>query len=334
MSRVTNDGKQWCSGRRVLVLGGLGFIGSNLAARIVSDGGVVTIVDACLPDGGANLFNIRGIRHSIELMIGNSGDLSLMALAVKDQDVIFNLAARTGHAVSMTRPLADTKANCFGPLVTLELCRKYNPSAKIVFASTRQIYGKSLYLPVDERHPTAPTDINGINKMTAENYHILYSRVYGLHTAILRLTNTVGPRMRIKDNVQNFVGYWIGKIITDQSFEVWDGDQLRDISYVDDVIEALIKIAAKDNMDGDIYNVGSGLAVTLRTLAEMLVRECGYGKFVVCSYPADRKRIDIGDYYASTDKLQAEVGWSPQITLQTAIQRTLCYYKQHSRRYL
>jgi UDP-glucose 4-epimerase len=227
---------EWFAGKQVLVTGGLGFIGSALAHRLVALGAKVTLIDSLIPEYGGNLLNVRGIEDRVRINISDIRDVHSLRYLVRDMDLIFNLAGQTSHLDSMRQPIADLEINCAAQLSLLETLRQHNPTTKIVFASTRQIYGKPDYLPVDEKHLLRPTDVNGINKMAGEWYHILYNNVYGLRATALRLTNTYGPRMRVKDARQTFLGIWIKLALEGQPFEVWGGDQLRDFSYVDDAV--------------------------------------------------------------------------------------------------
>ena len=235
---------------------------------------------------------------------------------------------------SMTDPYTDLEINARAQLLMLETCRKHNPCIKLVFASTRQIYGKPDYLPVDEKHPLRPVDVNGINKMAGEFYHILYNNVYGVRAAVLRLTNTIGPRMRIKDARQTFLGVWMRLLLEGKPFEVWDGPQLRDFTYVDDVVDALLLAGADARADGQVYNLGGPPPISLADLATLLVEIHGSGTFKVKGYPADRKRIDIGDYFADFSKITQHLGWTPQTPLERALDLTLGYYKDHLDHYL
>src|SRR5689334_5096250 len=232
--------------RQVLITGGLGFIGSNLARRLVGLGAKVLLVDSLIPEYGGNLFNIAGIEDQVQVNISDVRDEHSMPYLVQGQDYLFNLAGQTSHLDSMNDPYTDLEINCRSQLSILEACRKYNPHIKVVFASTRQIYGKPDYLPVDEKHLLRPVDVNGINKMAGEWYHILYNNVYGIRACALRLTNTYGPRMRVKDARQTFLGIWIRLILEGKPFEVWEGEQLRDFTYIEDAIDALLLTASKE----------------------------------------------------------------------------------------
>jgi UDP-glucose 4-epimerase len=320
--------------RRALITGGLGFIGSNLARRLLQLGAHVTLVDSLIPQYGGNLFNIAGIEDSVRVNISDVRDEHSMAYLVQGQDYLFNLAGQTSHLDSMQDPYTDLEINCRAQLSILEACRKHNPAIKIVFASTRQIYGKPERLPVDEGHLLRPVDVNGINKMAGEWYHILYNNVYGLRAAALRLTNTYGPAMRVKDARQTFLGIWVRLLVEGRPFEVWEGGQLRDFTYVDDAVAALLLAAADARADGQVFNLGGAEVISLEALAELLVEINGGGSFAVRSFPPERKRIDIGNYYADDRRIRATLGWQPAVPLRAGLARTLAYYREHLARYL
>jgi UDP-glucose 4-epimerase len=321
-------------GRKVLVTGGLGFIGSNLAGRLVDLGAHVVLVDNLIPEYGGNLFNIAGIADSVRIECVDVRDEKRMCELVRGQDFLFNLAGQTSHMDSMQDPFTDLEINCVAQLSILEACRHDNRKIRIVFASTRQIYGKPEHLPVDETHLLRPVDVNGINKMAGEWYHILYNNVYGIRACSLRLTNTIGPRMRVKDARQTFLGIWIRKLIEGQPFEVWDGHQLRDFTYVDDAVEAFLLAATSDKSDGQVFNLGGDRAISLKALAELLMEVNGGGRYELRAFPADRKRIDIGDYYADFSRIRKTLGWQPKVPLRGALQRTLEYYRANLKHYL
>jgi len=257
--------------RRVLITGALGFIGANLTRRLTSMGARVLLVDSLIPEYGGNLFNIAGIESHVQVNISDVRDDHSMRYLVQGQDYLFNLAGQTSHMDSMNDPDTDLEINCRAQLSILEACRKYNPSIKVVFASTRQLYGKPDYLPVDEKHPGRPVDVNGINKMAGEWYHILYNNVYGVRACALRLTNTYGPRMRVKDARQTFLGLWIRMLVEGKPFEVWGGHQLRDFTYVDDAVDAFLMAATSEAANGEIFNLGGDRVISLNELAELLV---------------------------------------------------------------
>jgi UDP-glucose 4-epimerase len=320
--------------RRVLITGGLGFIGSNLARRLTALGARVLLVDSLIPEYGGNLFNIAGIETLVQVNISDVRDTYSMCYLVQGQDYLFNLAGQTSHMDSMYDPDTDLEINCRAQLSILEACRKYNPSIKVVFASTRQLYGKPDYLPVDERHLRRPVDVNGINKMAGEWYHILYNNVYGVRACALRLTNTYGPGMRVKDARQTFLGLWIKTLIEEEPFEVWEGHQLRDFTYVDDAVDAFLMAASSEAANGEVFNLGGDCVVSLNGLAELLVEVNGGGEFMRLSYPPDRKRIDIGDYYADFGRISSMLGWRPTTPLSEGLRRTITFYREHLPKYL
>lgn len=321
-------------GKRVLVTGGLGFIGSNLVRTLVALGARVSVVDSLVPEYGGHRRNLHGIAGRVKIHIADVRDWPRLPRLVRGQDFLFNLAGQTSHMDSMTDPQTDLDINCRAQLAILEACRRHNPAIRIVFASTRQIYGKPDYLPVDEKHPLRPVDVNGINKIAGESFHLLYSRVYGIAATALRLTNTIGPRMRIKDARQTFVGVWIRRLVEGQPFEVWGGEQLRDFTYVDDAVEAFLLAAARPEAVGEVFNLGGPPRVTLRALAEMLVQINGSGGFEVRTFPGERKKIDIGDYYADDRLIGRKLGWKPRTDLRTALTRTVEFYREELKYYV
>ncbi|MEO6568615.1 MAG: NAD-dependent epimerase/dehydratase family protein [Opitutaceae bacterium] len=321
-------------GKRVLITGGLGFVGSNLARTLVDLGARVSIVDSLIPEYGGNRRNLAGVASRLRIHIADVRDWPRLPSLVRGQDYLFNLAGQTSHMDSMTDPQTDLDINGRAQLAILEACRVHNPGIRIVFASTRQIYGRPDYLPVDEKHPLRPVDVNGINKIAGESFHLLYSRVHGVRSTALRLTNTIGPRMRIKDARQTFVGVWIRDLVQGQPFEVWGGKQLRDFTYVDDAVEAFLLAASHPEAEGEVFNLGGPPAVTLQQLAETLIRLNGSGTFRVREFPADRKKIDIGDFYADDRRIGRKLGWKPRTTLSEALERTLTYYRAELKHYL
>ena len=320
--------------KRVMITGGLGFIGSNLARRLVDLGAEVTLVDSLIPEYGGNWFNIADIEDRVEVNISDVRDEHSMKYLVQNQDYLFNLAGQTSHLDSMHDPFEDLDINAKSQLFILEACRHHNADIKIIFASTRQIYGKPKYLPVDETHPLSPVDVNGVNKLAGEWYHLLYNTVYDIRTAVLRLTNTIGPRMRVRDARQTFLGVWIRLLVEGKPFEVWEGNQLRDFTYVDDAVDAFLMAAASDDANGKIFNLGGDRVVSLKELADLLVEIHGGGTYEVREFPKDRKRIDIGDYYADCSLVRSTLGWEPKVVLPESLQRTLEYYQEHLDKYI
>jgi UDP-glucose 4-epimerase len=326
--------KQHYDGSKVLITGGLGFIGANLARRLESLGADVTLLDSLIPDYGGNLFNLEGLHDRVRVNISDVRDKFSMQHLVQGKDYLFNLAGQTSHLDSMREPMTDLEINCRAQLSILEACRLCNPKVRIVFASTRQIYGRPRELPVTENHPVCPVDLNGINKMAAEKYHLLYNDIHGIRSTALRLTNTIGPRMRIKDARQTFLGIWIRRLIEREPIEVWGGQQLRDFTDVEDAVDAFLLAGASEAAAGKVYNLGGTEVINLSSLAQLMIEVNGGGKAVHRDFPADRKAIDVGDYYADFSKIRTELAWRAKTPLRETIERTLAYYGEYLQKYL
>jgi UDP-glucose 4-epimerase len=322
-------------GRSVLITGGLGFIGSNLARRLVGLGDVdVAVVDALLPDHGGTWFNVHGIEDRVSVHVADIGDRNAISHLVGGVDYIFNLAGSVSHLDSMANPERDLALNCEAQLTLLESCRNFNPHVKIVFASTRQVYGKPLYLPVDEQHRTDPLDVNGIHKLAAEQYHLLYQRVYGMRVVCLRLTNTYGPRQLVHHDRQGFIGWFIRKAIEGDVIELYgEGRQRRDVNYVDDVVDALLLAGASERAEGQIFNLGGDEAITLAELAGQLIELTDQGSIRFVPFPPERQLIDIGNFHSSYRKIETALGWRPRTDLRDGLSRTIDFYREHRSHY-
>jgi dTDP-glucose 4,6-dehydratase/UDP-glucose 4-epimerase len=320
--------------RTALISGGCGFIGSMLARRLVEMGARVTLIDSLIPSYGGNLANIADIRDRVWLNISDVRDPYAIAQLIRGQDYLFNLAGQTSHLDSMADPFTDLNINTTAQLSILEAARRVNPGIRIVFASTRQLYGKPRYLPVDENHPVLPVDVNGIHKLAGEYYHLLYHKVYGIPSVCLRLTNTYGPGMRVKDARQTFLGIWIKLLLSGQPIKVFgDGNQLRDFNYVDDVVDALLRAATREEAVGQVMNLGSDEVISLKDLAQLMVSIHGQGKWELVPFPPDRKAIDIGDYYGNWSRASELLQWRPMVALKEGIGRTLEYYRVNGSSY-
>ena len=316
-------------GAQVLITGGVGLIGSALARRLVGLGAEVMLVDSMVPEAGANLANIADIRDRVGVNIADIRDGAAMRHLLAGRDFLFDLAGQTSHLDSMNAPEHDLAVNCTAQLQLLELCRAVAPAIRIVHAGTRQIYGRPRYLPVDEAHPLRPADVNGVNKMAGEAYHLLFHDVYGIDTRSLRLTNVYGPGMRIKDARQNFLGIWLRRALEGEAFEVWGGEQRRELLYVEDAVEAFLLAALCPETAGLALNVGGETPYTLLALAEALVRANGGGRFERREFPDERKKIDIGDFVTDDRRFRELTGWAPRIGLDEGLRRSIDYYRRH-----
>ena len=320
-------------GRRALVTGGLGFIGSNLVRRLVEVGAEVSVLDAMLPDQGGNSHNVWDVRARIQVHHGDLCDPRVVNHLVGGVDYIFNLAGSVSHLDSMQQPLRDLELNGVAQLTLLEACRHFNPRVKIVFTSTRQVYGGPVYLPVDEQHRVAPLDINGINKLAAEHYHLLYHRVYGTRAVCLRLTNTYGPRQLVHHNRQGFIAWFIRQAMDGDVIDLFgEGRQRRDINHVDDVVEALLLAGASEEAEGEVFNLG-GDPVSLAELADELISITGRGSVRCVPFPAERQLIDVGNTHSSFAKIEAALGWRPRTPLREGLCATVEFYAQHRAHY-
>jgi UDP-glucose 4-epimerase len=332
---VTSDYRAFYRGRKVLITGGLGFIGSNLARVLVALDADVLLVDSLIDDYGGNFFNIDGIADRLHVNVADVRQQTTMNYLVRDRAVIFNLAGQVSHIDSMRDPYTDLEINCRSQLTVLEACRKHNPGVKVVFAGTRQVYGRPDSLPVDESQLVRPTDINGINKAAGEYYHIVYNNVFGIRACSLRLTNVYGPRQLIKHNRQGFIGWFIRLAIEDRPIQIYgDGSQLRDFVHVDDAADAFLRAGADDRCNGEVFNVGGDAAVSHRELTTLLVKTAGGGRVEYVEWPADKKAIDIGSFYADSTKFKRATGWAPRVSLADGLRDTVAFYRAHFSEYV
>ena len=319
--------------KKILITGGLGFIGSNLAIKLVNLGASVEIYDALIKNFGGNPFNIEPVKSKLKITIADLRETRKIEKSVKNKDFIFNLAGNLSHIDSMIDPFMDTDINCRAQLCLLEACRKYNPKVKIVFAGTRNQYGKALYMPVDEKHLQEPTDINGINSMAAEKYHLLYSRIYKIPAVSIRMTNTFGPRHQMLHSRQGVLNWFIRLLIDSKQVELFgDGMQLRDVNYIDDVVDALLLAATSRKTVGQVYNLG-GNPVTLNGFVKAIIDKLGYGVYKTVRFPKERASIEIGSYVADISKIKEDLGWEPKVHMDVGIKNTIDYYLKNKKHY-
>ena len=327
--------EEFYRGQRVMITGGLGFIGSNLAHRLVALGADVLLVDSLIPDYGGNLFNIAGIEDRVRVNVADVRQSSTMNYLVQGRSIIFNLAGQVSHIDSIRDPHTDLEINCRSQLTLLEACRRHNPGTKVVYASTRQIYGKPDFLPVTEQHLVRPTDVNGINKAAGEYYHLVYNNVFGVRACALRLTNVYGPRQLVKHNRQGFIAWFIRLAVEGNEIQVFgDGSQIRDFVYVDDAVNAFLMAAMCEECNGEAFNVGGSEHIAHRDLVKLLVELAGKGAYRFVEWPAEKKAIDIGSFYADSSRFMQASGWRPEVRLKDGLARTLRYYEAHLAKYL
>lgn len=320
-------------GKNVLVTGGLGFIGSTLSIKLVKLGARVTIIDSLVSEYGGNLFNIHPFEDKISINISDVRDRYSINYLVRGQDILFNLAGTLSHVDSMADPYTDLEINVTSQVSILEACRNFNPKIKIIYAGTRNQYGKAQYLPVDEKHPQDPTDVNGINCIAGESYHLLYNKIYGIKSCSLRLTNVFGPRHQMKHSRQGVLNWFLRQIIDGEEIKLFGtGEQIRDINYIDDVTDAFLLCGASDKVWGEVFNLG-GIPVSLKKFVEEAIKINKKGKFKIVEFPEDRKKIEIGDYIADYSKIEGVLGWKPKVSLAKGIEKTIKYYKKYKKHY-
>lgn len=319
--------------KQVLVTGGLGFIGSNLVIELVRLGARVTVVDALVPEHGGNWFNIESVKSDVDVRIADMRDLGALTVLVQDQEFIFHLAGQVSHGDSMRDPHGDLGVNCVSTMNLVEACRHHNAGARLVFTSTRQVYGRAQALPVTEDHLTIPVDVNGINKLAAEYYHLLYDWTYGLRSTVLRLTNTYGPRQQIRNDHQGFIGIFIRQALKGEKIRVFGtGEQVRDFNFVDDVVESLLLAGATEECHGKVWNLGAPKRYSLLEFVSILNELCNTD-YEIVPFPEDRRIIDIGDYYGDYSAFAGVTGWQPKVDLPEGLERTVASYRRHKSEY-
>lgn len=325
--------REFYADKRVLVTGGLGFIGSNLTIALTELGAEVLVVDSLIPQFGGDLYNVAPVRDRVRVNISDLRDVDSLRVLVRDQDVIFHLAGQVSHGDSMRDPELDLGVNCVSTINLVEACRQHNPGAVLVYTSTRQVYGRPQRLPVDEDHPTVPVDVNGINKLAAEYYHLLYHRTYDLRSVVLRLTNTYGPRQQIRNDRQAMAGIFLRLALQRQKIRLYgNGEQRRDFNYVDDVVQALLLSARTPACWGRVFNLGADRHYSLREFVELL-RELNGVEWELVPFPADRKLIDIGDYYGDDRRFREATGWAPKVDLREGLERSLAFFWREREHY-
>jgi UDP-glucose 4-epimerase len=321
--------------RNVLITGGLGFLGSNMAIVLAEAGANVTVVDSLLPQYGGNPKNIAGYENKIAVSFTDVRDPYGMSYLISRAEIIFNFAGQVSHRDSMEDPLTDLEINAKAPLSLLEIVRRTNPDAVVIYAGTRQVYGRPRYLPVDEDHPLCPVDANGVSNLAGEWYHLLYSQVYGIRACSLRLTNTYGPRQRLWGTTQGFVPIFVRKALLGEPITLYgDGSQRRDFVYVEDALDAFMRVALSEEAAGEVFNLGHPQPLTLKEFAELLLDTVGGGRIEFVPWPEDQAKIDIGDYFGSYEKAKRLLGWEPRIDPKEGLERMVSFYRERLSDYI
>ncbi|MBI5603772.1 MAG: GDP-mannose 4,6-dehydratase [Deltaproteobacteria bacterium] len=322
------------TGKKILITGGLGFIGSTLAIRLIESGAEVTLLDALIPDLGANSFNIEPIKDRVAVVQANLGDRSVVDDQVKGKDLIFNIGMHSCHLRSMSDPLFDLETNVIPQVHFLEALRAHNPQTRIIYIGTRAQYGQALTIPITENTPPNPKDIYAASKQVVEWYHLLYQKICGLRATSLRLGNTYGPRHQMRHpqyGVQNFL---IRLALEDQEIKVFgDGIQKREMIYIDDIISCLLLLGENPSCVDQIYSIGSAESITFLQLVQEIIRACGSGRYVHVPWPEDRKTIEVGDVVTDFSKLTAHTGWKPSTLLAEGLNKTVAFYRQYRGHY-
>jgi len=317
-------------GERVLILGGLGGIGSNIAQDAVNLGAEVTVYDSLMEGTGTNIHNIKNIKEKVEVIKDDIRDFKSLSKAVKGKNIIFNCAGQVSHILSMKDPFLDIDINCTGQINVLESCRKFNDQAKIIFTGTRGQTGIPQYSPIDENHPDNPTDIYGANNLAAEFYHLIYHKAYGMWTTSLRLTNTYGPRAKMNSPQHSIINWLISKAMLDEEIPVYKpGTQLRDINYMQDVVDALILASQNHNANGQKFFLGSGKGVTFVDIINSIIRIAKKGSYKLVEWPKDREKIETGSVIVDYSKINKILGWYPKTSLEEGITKSLSFYKEN-----
>ena len=317
---------------RVLVTGGMGFIGSNLVIALVERGALVTVVDAQIAGCGADPRNLQSVREQIRISTDDMQDADRMAELIPEQDVIFNLAGEISHIRSITEPLRDLSINCAGQLQFLNLCRLLNPGATVIYASSRQVYGHPLYLPVDEKHPVNPVDFNGVHKHAAEQYHFLLRQQFHMHTICLRLGNIYGPRQALDQSGRGFIDVFIRASLSGEQITVFgDGKQTRSFSHVADIVGALLKLVAEPRAVGQVINIGNTQEVSIRALAER-VRDLTGSQSPIKLVPYDEAYEsgfeDMPRRVPDLTRIEGLIGYRPRYSLDDILTQVIEYFRK------
>ena len=326
--------KQFYKNKKVLVTGGLGFLGSNLANHLAKLGASVTVLDCLLGQHGGNLFNIQSAGKKIRFVRGDIRDLNLVEKLVVAQDILFNIAAQTSHTASIQDPFLDADINVRGQINILESCKKINPKISIVYCSSRAVYGASPENPISESSLPNPLDIYAANKLVGEQYHKIYQRVYGIKTIILRVANGYGPCAQMKGPSFGILNWFTRLAMDDQEIKIFgDGKQVRDYVYVDDIVLAFLSAGMSTKLNGEVLNVASGRGIPLINIVKKIVQAAGKGRIIYVPWPEQNKKIDVGDFVADIRNAKKFLNWKPQISLEDGIGSMVAFYKKNKKFY-
>ena len=326
--------KQELSGKRVLITGGLGMLGSTVAHKLVECDAKVTIVDACIKPYGANMFNIEGIKDKVDISITDIRDKEAIKFLVKDKDIIFNFAAQVSHNDSIKDPFLDSDINYIGHLNVIENVKQFNPAAKIIFPGSRLQFGRIERIPVDEKHPLNPETPYAFNKTVAEEIYKFYYKMYGIRCVLFRIANPYGPRGQMKHSKYSIINYFLRQAIEDKEIAIYgDGEQIRDYIYVGDLANVFLLAAVKKEADGEIFNIGSAVATKFKDMVNTVVDVVGAGKIKHIPWPDNYIDVETGDYVTDITKISKTLGWKPAVSLRQGIKEMHEYYKLYKRYY-
>ena len=318
------------SGKRVMITGGLGMMGSTIAHKLVKYGAEVTIVDAHIEPYGANLFNILEIRDLLKINVADIRDKEAMKVLVKDKDIIFNLAGQVSHNDSMENPFLDADINYSGHLNVLENVRKYNPTVILMHAGSRLQYGRIQAIPVNEEHPLRPRTPYALNKVAAENMYRFYHEMYNIPCVLFRIANPYGPRSQMKHHKYSIINWFVRQVMDDKPITIFGkGEQIRDYIYIDDLADAFLATCVNPKCNGEIYNVGSGSGTTFKDMVETIIQVIGKGKIEHIPWPDDYINVETGDYVADIKKISEAANWKPETDLKTGIKLVYQYYSRY-----
>ena len=320
--------------KRVLITGGMGFIGSNLARRLVELGSNITVVDAMLPGYGGNLFNVEGVADKIHINFSDIRDVHTMNYLVRDQEIVFHLAGQVDHILSLTNPFPDIDINIRGSAVVMEAVRGHAPGARVVYTGTRGQYGPTVNLPVGEDTPMNPKGLYELTNLTAEKMMLLYNDKHNVATSVLRLTNIYGPRAQMLHSRYGVVNWFVRVALDNGTIKVFgSGDIKRDFLYVDDAVEAILLAAVRDEAIGEVFNVGVDKPSNFLELAERVIAIAGSGRWEFAPFSPERAKQEPGDFYSDITKIRNTLGWEPATDLDTGLRATIEFYKRHGSHY-